>query len=98
MEYVDMLSIDDDDSCFLFKKDFQLVKVKVLYGDKEKEIKCFIIRFYEIDFEGVCMFELNLVIVYGIQYICGRNNYLLFGLNDQGFLEFVRIIKIWYVL
>lgn len=43
MEYVDMLLIDDDDLCFLFEKDFQLGKVKVLYGDKEKDVKCFII-------------------------------------------------------
>lgn len=98
MEYADMLPIDDDDPCSLFKKDFQLGKAKVLYGDKEKDAKCLITRFYETDLEGVCMFQSNSVIVYGTQYICGRNNYLLLGLNDQGLPEFARIIKIWYAL
>ena len=98
MEYVDMLPVDDDDPCSLFKNDFHLGKAKALYGDKEKDAKCLIKRFYETDLEEVCMFESNSVIVYGTQYVCGKNNYLLLGLNDQGLPAFAKIIKIWYAL
>ena len=98
MEYADMLPIDDDDPCSLFKNKFQLRKAEALYGGKEKDAKCLIERFYETDLEGVCMFESKSVIVYDTQYISGKNNYLLLGLNDQGLPEFGIIIKIWYAL
>lgn len=69
MEYADMLPVDEDDPCSLFKDDFNIGKIKPLDGHKEKDVKCLIARFYETDLEGVFIFEANSVTVYGTKYV-----------------------------
>ena len=93
MEYADMLTVDDDDPCSLFKDDFHLGKSKPLTGNKEEDAKNLITRYYDIDLKEVAIFEAKSVIVYGTKYVCGNNNYLLLGLDDHELPEFAKIVK-----
>ena len=98
MEYADMLPVDDDDPCSLFRDDIHLGSGKPLTGNKQEYAKSLIARFYEIDFEDCTLFEGKSVVVYGTKYICGDNNYLLLGLNEHGLPEFAKILNIWYAI
>ena len=83
MEYADMLTVDDDDPCSLFRDDFRLGKAKPLTENKQEDAKSLIARFYEIDVEECTLFEAKSVVLYGTKYVCGDNYYLLLGLNEH---------------
>lgn len=40
----------------------------------------------------------NFVILKGIKYILGINNFLYIGYDLFGFLEFGSLVKVWFVL
>ena len=67
-------------------------------GEKELDAKNLIQRFYEIDLDGVCMFQSKSVTVFGTKYVCGDNNYLFLGLDEHGLPGFGKVTYIWYVL
>ena len=98
MECADMLTVDEDDPCSLFKDDFRLGNSRPLAGRRQEDAKTLITRFYEIDLTEFAMFEAKSVVVHGTKYVCGDNNYLLLGLNEHGLPEFGKILKIWYAL
>ena len=84
--------------CSLFKDNLQLGHAKPLTGEKELDAKKLIQRFYEIDLDGVCMFQSKSVTEFGTKYVCGDNNYLFLGLDEHGLPKFGKVINIWYVL
>lgn len=71
MECADMLTVDEDDPCSLFKDDFCLGNSRSLTGSRQED---------EIDLTEFAMFKAKSVVVHGTKYVCGDNNYLLLGL------------------